>query len=242
MIRELGFNCWEGQVFFFTASRLAVDQTQPSAKLVWHSLSMEESKAWRSPLSCGWCCGWECVELSPHPCMCSRGAWLSTETILLIFYTTDCLRIVPLLDIQTISRLVIVTVLFIGFMSGWPRSVQLIHTLCAMKIKILAMLEDSTFKMMAKDTMERRTTFLTKWLQCQVIFNGSICMVLCHLGYMVPWTYIVSRETPRTSLSKLSTPHNNLWRIHPVAGYIPDDIWRHPCHLQHYPSLHHSAN
>lgn len=132
--------------------------------------------------------------------------------------------------------------LFIGFMSGWPKSVQVIHTLCAMKIKILAVLEDSTFKMMATDTMEHRSTFPDKWFQCQVIFNSSICMVLCHLGYMVPWTYIVSRGTPRTSLSKLSTPDNNLWRIHPVAGYIPDDIWRHPCHLQHYPSLHHSAN
>lgn len=55
-----------------------------------------------------------------------------------------------------------------------------------MKIKILAMLEDSAFKMMAKDTMEHRATLLTKWLQCQVIFNSSICVVLCHLGYMVP--------------------------------------------------------
>ena len=160
-MRELGFNYWEGQVFFFyfTASRLAVDQTQPPAQLVWHTLSMEESKAWRSPLGYSWCCGWECVELSPHPCVCSHGTWLSTETILLIFYTTDCL-----LDIQTISRLVIVTVLFIGFMSGWPKSVQVIHTLCAMKIKILVVLEDSTFKMMATDTMEHRSTFLAKWL------------------------------------------------------------------------------
>jgi len=127
-------------------------------------------------------------------------------------------------------------------MSGWPKPVQVIHTLCAMRRKILSLLEDSTFKMMATDTMEHRTTFLTKWLQCHVIFNSSICMVLCHLGYMVPWTYIVSRETPRTSLIKLSTPHNNLWRIHPVAGYIPYDIWRYLCHLQHYPSLHHSAS
>lgn len=93
-------------LFYFTASRLAVDQTQPPAQLVWHTLSMEESKAWRSPLTYSRCCGWECVELSPHPCICSHGTWLSTETILLIFYITECLRIIPLLDIQTISRLV----------------------------------------------------------------------------------------------------------------------------------------
>lgn len=154
---------------------------------------MEECKAWRSLLACGWCCGWECVELSLHLCMCSHGAWLSTETILLLFYTTHCMRTIPLLDIQFINRLIIGTVLFIGFLPGWPKSVKRIQTLCAMKIKIHALLEDSAFRMMAKDTMEHRTTFLTKWLQCQVIFNSSICMVLCHLGYMVPWTLCLER-------------------------------------------------
>jgi len=55
-----------------------------------------------------------------------------------------------------------------------------------MNIKILAVLEDLTFTMMATDTMEHRSTFLAKSPQYQVIFNSNICMVLCHLGYMVP--------------------------------------------------------
>jgi hypothetical protein len=102
-------------------------------------------------------------------------------------------------------------------------------------------LEDPTFNMMAKNTMEHRTTFLTN------SFNARWFLTSASAWFYATWSVWSPEHTlcPDRLLEPhlANSPHHvTIWRIHPVAGYISDDIWRHPCHIQHYASFHHSAN